>query len=204
MSSRPEGTSLIVFALAMCWNNERDRVRLQMLLNSRPGTRIITVSENLHTVGNMIHFSCDFSTDRGHKSLAARVAEERVIYPNTKIIITLDYYWLPVHYFTRRYGMLWLQSGMYVLLKGGADEIILPNDDGDRHGGESGMLKMLLGGCHPGVQLKFVTLESNPLWLSSNESEINTVLAESRGGDNATNTTDYLSSAHPFLSGTLK
>lgn len=195
---------LIVFALAMAWSNERDRLRLQMLLNSRPGTRIVTVSESEQVLGKrMPHFSCDFSTVRGHKSLATRISEERKLFPNAKIIATLDWYWLPIRYFGTRYGKLWLESGMHCLLTAGADEVLLPFDNGDLHHGESDMVTMLAGKKHANVQLEFVPLASNPVWTASSEKEIEEVLASFRGGDNAENTRKWLSSTTPFVRGTL-
>jgi hypothetical protein len=197
---------MVLFALAMCWGFERDRIRLQMFLNSNPGAKIITVSENNHTLGSMPHLSSDFKTDRGHRKIAKRIKEERDRFPMTQIIVALDYYWLPIHYLGDRYGKLWLESGVSRLLKAGADSVFLPYDDGALHEsrGESDMEKMLTGKRHPDVQCNSVPLSSNPLWVASSEQEIRDFLATYPGGDNAETTRKWLSPTSPFVHCSLK
>jgi len=152
----------------------------------------------------MPHFSCDFSTDRGHRRLSARINEERVLFPSSRILVVLDHYWLPKYYYSERYGTLWLEIGMCTLLHGGADEILLPFDDGKRHAGVSDMREMLAGRCHPKVNVELVGTADNPLWVASSEVEICPLLADTHGGDNEENTWSWLHPVHPFVRGTLK
>ena len=201
---RPSQIKLVVFALAMHWGSDRDRVRLQMLLNSRPGTKIITVSETGDTLGRRPHLDVDFSTDRGHRSIARRISEERQLFPGARILVVMDWYWLPVHYLGDRYGMLWIDTGVHRLLSGGADEVILPFDEGELHRGKSSCMYLMLDGkFHPDVNLEYVPLGHNPLWVASGEQEIEEVLAQFPGGTNQDNTRKWLSSETPFVSATL-
>ena len=197
--------NLVVFALAMHWGFRRNRVRLQMMQNLIPGTKIITVSESHDTVRpSLLHLDHDFSRDRGHRRIASRIAEERALYPGARILVVMDYYFLPVNYISERYGDLWLDTGVHRLLCGGADEVILPYDDGEFHMGQSScMAAMLDGNCHSDVKLDFVPLGHNPLWVATNSPEIEEFLASFHGGCNQEATSNYLKFETPFVSATL-
>jgi hypothetical protein len=209
-SRSPKTTSpnMILFALGMSWSRERDRIRLQMILNQKPGRRIITVSDCLHSAGRMRHVECEFNTVRGQKPIATRIETEREETPTARIIVFLDYYWLQAHYYTLRYGLKWLEDGAHLLLNAGADEVVLPYDGGSGNlPSGSDMTTMLAGTYHPNINVKFSSLQDNILWLASNEEEIRTWLSENdggHGGDNGFQTEKCLHPKTPFVTVTLK
>ena len=195
----------IVFALAMGWDNGRDRLRLQMLQLSTHGTKIITVSENTHGLGGWPHLPCNFAVDRGHKSIAARVAAEKGATPSARIVVVLDHYWCELGYYEETYGLLWLCGGASRFLKAGADEVLLPFDNGIKiPKSRSGMVKMLGKRVHEGISVEFVAGSSNPLWLASQNVEIEAALGQVPGGDNAEQTRHWLDATRPFVRCTSK
>ena len=126
------------------------------------------------------------------------------MHPGARILVVMDYYFMPVNYIAEAYGTLWLDTGVHRLLCGGADEVILPYDDGELHKGKSScMAAMLDGNCHIDVKLDFVPLGHNPLWVATNEPEIEEFLASFPGGCNQETTRNYLNFETPFVSATL-
>ena len=202
--------TLVVFALAMSWDRERDKLRLQMLLNQRPCTRVVTFSDNLRGCGSMPHVHCTFSTQKGQKSIADRAQYEKKMNPGAPLIIVLDYYWLHQGYYCR-YGLnRWLQCGLLAVLQAGADRVLLPNDAGTKNsaraqGAQGSALSAGLdaGRCPLGVTWRYVAAEENPLWRGSDDDEIKEMLAKMPGGDNALATQQFLHPDRPFVEFTL-
>jgi hypothetical protein len=162
-----------VFALAMSWHRPRDRIRLQSLLNQRRGTKIITISDCNHSQGRMEHMSHDFKDRKALKTITEKIKMTRLGAPSSKILVILDYYFLQGRYYRERYGLDWLEGGAHRLLLAGADEMVLPFDNGWGHlkiG--SDMADMLAGVQHPGTQIKFTSLEENLLWVATDSDEI--------------------------------
>ena len=120
----------IIFALAMHWDDERDRLRLQSVENLFPSTKVISVSECEYTLGNMQHVSAHFNDRLGVKSISQRIQTELELAPAAKVSIMLDYYWCQAGYYTSRYGLKWLESSARKLLVAGAHEVLLPYDKG--------------------------------------------------------------------------
>jgi len=197
---RPTGPPHLVFALAMHWGSLRDRVRLQMMLNLCPGTQIISVSETEDTVGNLLHLNSSFKCLRGIRNIARAVTQYK-IFPGQRVTVILDYFWLASKYYTTNYGEHWLTSTA-LLLAAGVDRILLPNDNGRIHQGESIMKKMLVSKIHNTVSVEFVTFNQNPLWVASNHDEISGVLAEF-DCTNKQMTADFVCPANPFVEITL-
>jgi hypothetical protein len=196
-------TSIVVFALAMAHNNPRDRRRLQTMRYF--GMQIVTVSENLHTCGNQSHVTCNFASRRGHQRLAGHIKTCKTTRPLARILVLLDYYWLPTHYYASNYGMRWLETGAHSLLEAGADEVVLPFDNGERISpGESDMAKMLSGACHENVFLEFITCHANPLWRGTARAHEVGALDGVRGGSNEEQTRDWLDPERPFVKCTLR
>ena len=198
-------TGTVVFALAMAFANSRDRLRLQMLQLSMPGTKVITVSENGHGLGNWPHMDCDFAVDRGHRTIAARIAAEKEALPGARIVVLVDHYWCELGYYEENYGMLWLATGAQRLLLAGAAEVLLPFDNGRNiPENRSGMAKMLAGRVHPAIAVDFVAGPVNPLWVASENTLIEDALGKIRGGDNAEQTRQWLDAVRPFVRCTSK
>lgn len=196
-------TNTVVFALAMAHNNPRDRRRLQTMCSA--GMQMITVSENLHSCGTRSHVTCNFASARGHRHLAGQIRTSKTQYASARILILLDYFWLPTHYYESNYGMRWLESGAHALLAAGADEVLLPFDNGSLiRPGESDMAKMLAGSCHESVLVEFTTCSGNPLWLATARADELGVLDGVRGGSNAEQTRNWLDIERPFVRCTLR
>ena len=197
---------LVVFALAMSWNRPRDKLRLQMLLNMTPDTRIVTCNDNLHSCAHMPHVHCTFSTKRGQTDLAAHVQATRAEYSHARIVIILDYYWFQQGYYVR-YGLNnWMTRGLSLVLESGADSVIFPNDAGNLNSAKKkgaqgkAMSTALAGGlCPQGVRWRYIRKHENPLWLASNNEEIRTKLAEDNGGDNTQQTVNCLHPEESFV-----
>ena len=199
-----EDPLVIYVCLAMCWENDRDRLRIQMMLNSRPRSRAITMSNNSNTnaIGKNRHNDCFFKDSRGQKTVANRVREEALKYPNATIEVVTDYYWLEIHYLETNYGLFeWLAFGIHAVLQAGASKFYLPFDGGTRNKQACCMSRCLLGQgtLHPQVSYTLVELAANPLWVASSQPEIAERLDATRGGNNAYNTNAYLHPAHPFV-----
>jgi hypothetical protein len=194
----------ILLALAMGWDNDRDRLRLQMLQFLTPGTKVITVSRIPYTKGSMPHVTADFSMRRGQQDIIARIALEKQTHPNARVVVVLDHYWCEIRYYERLYGLKWLTSDANSLLRGGADEVVLPFDNGDNipHTA-SGMVHMLAGPIHPDLKVVFIQGPSNPLWIASQCDGIAEKLGSMPGGDNAENCRQYLHPTTPFVRCTL-
>jgi hypothetical protein len=205
LSGRTTPTKMVVFALAMSWDNARDRIRLQMMQLCLPGTNAVTVSRCRYTKGNLPHAFCaDFSISRGWPTIANRIREEKVASPGARIVVVLDYYWCALRYYQRVYGMLWLHSGAHHFLQNnGADEVLLPFDSIRNHEDGSGMVSMLAGTVHPQVKIEFVPGHANPLWVASNHADIADALAGIPGGDNSEQCRQWLHETTPFVRCTL-
>ena len=203
--SRPPETKLVLFALAMCWEYSKDRLRLQMVLNTYPGTRVISTSWSQWTCGSMPHCECNFGERKGLRTLALRITEEKRNNPFAVITVTLDWNWLHVHYYDENYRLKnWFDWGINALLNAGATNILLPYDGGIRHEGYSCMANALLGvRLNAGFNISFVSKETNPLWVASNSEHIQEELAGFSGGDNAANTLNFLHPDTPFVLFTL-
>ena len=103
-------------------------------------------------------------------------------------------------YYASVYGMRWLKTGAQQLLAAGADEVLLPFDNGANiPETRSGMVKMLAGRVHPAVAVEFVAVQSNPLWVASQHVDVRDVLEHMRGGDNAEQTRQWLDPVRPFV-----
>jgi hypothetical protein len=195
------GPQHLVFALAMHWGFPRDKVRLQMMLNLSPNTRIITVSETSATIGNLAHMNACFKGLRGIRTIAKAITAQKT--SSQTVTVLLDYFWMALHYYTSNYGMHWLTAeGTPLLLAAGADCILLPNDKGLVHKGGSGMAVMLRN-IHPSLSVEFVMLDQNPLWVASNNEEISGVLADLKGS-NKQMTRDFVCPENPFVKITSK
>jgi hypothetical protein len=190
----------IVFALAMGWDNARDRLRLQMLQVLTPGTKVITVSRIPYTKGSLPHLTCNFASRRGQQDLIKRIASEKTTHPHARVVVVLDHYWCEIRYYERLYGLKWLSTDAHKLLLGGADEVVLPYDNGENIPySASGMAHMLAGPIHVGLDCTFIDGPSNPLWMASQCEAITAELASLPGGDNAENCRQYLHPRHPFV-----
>ena len=194
-------THLVLFTLAMCWSCEKDRIRLQMVLNNIPSTKLITVSWSQWSQGRMDHLDCGFNDRKGIRKLANRIKAEKLNYPEATITVILDWNWLHKHYYFTNYGLHnWIAYGIKQILEAGADNIILPNDDGDRQEGSSCMAAALSSvSDDAGFAFTFVSHEKNPLWVASDSNHIKEALAKFRGGDNMQNTKDWLHPQNPFV-----
>ena len=138
------GTKLVLFALAMCWEHPKDRLRLQMVLNTYPATRVISTSWSQRTCGSMQHCECNFGDRKGLRTLGVRIKVEREEHPSAVITVALDWNWLHVHYYDENYRLHnWFDGGIKLLLDAGADKIMLPYDGGVRHEGYSCMANAL-------------------------------------------------------------
>ncbi len=181
-------------------------MRLQMLFNVRPATRIVTCNDNLNSCRNMPHVHCTFSGRRGQLDIAARVKTEKTKFPHATIVVILDYYWLQQGYYTR-YGLHeWLQRGLACVLASGADSVLFPHDAGnlnseDTHGARGrNMSTALAAGLFPdGVLWRYVPKQHNPLWVASDHKEIAAKLAKDHGGSNQHQTSSFLHPVHPFV-----
>ena len=202
ITRKPLPTTLVFFCLAMCWTMPRDRLRLQMLQLREPDARIITVSENKHTLGKMEHFECDFRTSRGQNALAHKVKKVCQCEPESNIFVFLDYYWTPCRYLEIRYGLSsWLKTDLWPLLEAGVEQVIFPNDDGTAQHGNS-MMKVAFaqGGVNRLLDANFIAHQGNPLWMASSNHEIQQALTEYHGGDNTYQSGTYLHPTFPFVS----
>jgi hypothetical protein len=179
----------VLYALAMAHNNQRDRRRLQTLKHDNPTVRVITVSENLHSIGTQSHLDCNFASERGQRGLCAHIARVRGTSPLARIVVALDYFWLPTHYYTTNYGTRWLQHGAHALIVSGADEVLLPYDNGEKiEHGQNDMARMLPGQCHPGIHVEFVVGAENPLWVVTERAVSLGALEGISGNSNAAQT----------------
>jgi hypothetical protein len=195
----------IVVALAMSWDCSRDRLRLQMMQLRTPGTKAITASDCKYTKGSLPHIDCIFSVDRGLRKVAVRIRAEKITAPQARVVVVLDHYWCEIRYYEEQYGMTWLQNGAHTLLSSGADEVLLPFDNGANiPSTASGMIVMLGGLIHPDVTVGFAMGRSNPLWAASECEEIREVLGDIRGGDNTEQSRKWLDPDRPFVRCTLK
>ena len=197
--SRPRGIRVqrVLYALAMSWHRPRDRTRLQMLKNMHPDTLIISVSDCDHTQGSMLHIACNFSSIRGRKSLTRSVTQQRRGHHCARILIYLDYFWLQANYYRYRYGMCWLSSTADILLRAGADEVILPYDGGWSNAPSgSNMEQMLNGELNKDCTIDFIQLQDSLLWMASNQAE---TIAADNNGDNMFQTHKFLHPQRPFL-----
>jgi hypothetical protein len=209
----------VIFALAMHWDDERDRLRLQSLENLFPSTKIISVAECMHTLGNMQHMSTHFHVRAGVKRISQRIETELKLSPDAKVSIILDYYWCQSGYYTQRYGLKWLESSAHKLLVAGANEVLLPYDKGSSgvDAGQCDMDMMLastesrsgvgVGGFrapHPDIEFSFCGLTDNPLWVASAAPAIAAKLASLDKGCNVHQTARFLHPTTPFVRVTLK
>ena len=198
-------TKLVLFALAMCWEYPKDRLRLQMVLNTYPGTRVISTSWSKHTCGSMPHCEANFGDRKGLRDLGLRITEERSQHPIAVITIALDYNWLQVRYYEENYRIHnWFDGGIKNLLEAGANKILLPYDGGVRHVGYSCMANALSKvSRNAGFNISFVKLGDNPLWVASSSLHIQGELAGYLGGNNEANTRNFLHPETPFVLFTL-
>ena len=198
-------TKLVLFALAMCWEYPKDRLRLQMVLNTYPATRVISTSWSKHTCGSMRHCEANFGDRKGLRDLGKRITEERSQHPNACITVALDWNWLHMRYYEENYRLHnWFDGGIKHLLDAGANKILLPYDGGVRHVGYSCMATALAKvRLHPGFDISFVGLAENPLWVASSSEHIQEELAGYSGGDNEANTRNFLHPKTPFVQFTL-
>jgi hypothetical protein len=195
----------IVIALAMSWDCARDRLRLQMMQLNTPGTRVITASTCKYTKGRLPHIDCDFSVDRGLRKVTARIRAEQSASPQARVVVILDHYWCEIRYYERQYGLNWLREDAHTLLSNGAEEVLLPFDNGANIPYEaSGMIQMLTGPIHPDVTVDLVAGEQNPLWVASSSPDISEILGDIPGGDNAEQCRLRLDEDHPFVRCTHK
>jgi hypothetical protein len=190
----------LVYALGMAHNNQRDRLRLQTLHNSNLGTRVVTVSENDHSIGTQWHLPCDFSGQRGQRALAASITAGKIAFPRAHIVVVLDYFWLPTDYYAQRYGTRWLSSGANIYLEAGAAEVLLPFDNGSKiKHGKSGMVSMLAAQRHPNIEINYIPCRAHLLWVATEKANSLGALDRFAGGSNAQQTRDWLHPIHPFV-----
>ena len=209
----------VIFALAMHWDDERDRLRLQSVENLFPSTKVISVSECDYTLGNMQHVSANFNHRLGVKSISQRIQTELELAPAAKVSILLDYYWCQAGYYTSRYGLKWLESSAHKFLVAGAHEVLLPYDKGTSgvDAGQCDMESMLastetrsdvdvkgIRAPHPDIQVSFCALVDNILWVASAAPAIAAKLTSLHGGCNDHQTTRFLDPNTPFVRVTLK
>lgn len=198
------GPKKVIFALGMSWHRLRDRTRLQMLLNRNPETKIWTVSDCRHSQGNMMHIHAHFNTPRGRRTIRQKlklVAPDNGDEHGPDVLVLLDYYWLQQHYYQKRYGMDWLQSGAWELLTAGATEVLLPYDCGWGNSSLTpDMSTMLSGSVHEDTTVELKPHACNPLWVASADPGIRTFLEQSDNGDNDFQTRKYLHPSTPFVS----
>ena len=209
----------VIFALAMHWDHERDRLRLQSVENLFPSTKIISVSECEYTLGNMQHISVFFNDRQGLKSIAHRIQTELKLSPDAKVSVLLDYYWFQAGYYTSRYGLKWLESYAHTLLVAGAHEVLLPYDKGTSgvDSGQCDMDSMLnsterrgdvdvkcIRAPHPDIDISFCDLSDNILWVGSAAPAIASKLASLDVGCNTLHTKRFLHPKTPFVRVMLK
>jgi hypothetical protein len=176
-----------------------------MVLNNNPGTKLITVSWCEWTQGRMHHLDCNFGERKGIRKLANRIKAEKHEHPEAVITVTIDWNWLHKHYYTTNYGLHnWMAGGIKQILEAGADNILLPNDDGTRQEGHSCMAAALRSvRADAGFVFALVSHDKNPLWVASESVHIKNALAVIPGGDNEQNTKNWLHPEYPFVLFTL-
>lgn len=194
----------MIYVLATCWAVPSDRLRLAEM-SKITGAEVISVSENSETqVGHIS--TANFGVMRGIRDLMADIESKRKV---NNISIILDYFWLEKNYYLERYGMMWLRTIAPALLGVGATEVLLPIDGGLRNRDGGNMKAMLSGEISPNITIKQINLSAVPLWMASNETNVNKFL-NSIGRDNKNQTKDYLTTdtqqfnANAYLRITLK
>ena len=211
---KPSDNQRIYFALGMAWSHERDRLRIQSLVNLVPGTRVITVRREKGKTTKDIgfdkrHIDADFQVRGGWKSIGARLAAELERTPNARITFLLDYFFFQPGYYHLCYGTVWLSSLCHEFLQRGVNEFILPYDSGKK--AESDMQYMLAQGKiagsfypailapHPLILAQPVAAAENPLWVAS--SIIRGAMANlgDMSADNTWETETYLHPETPFV-----
>ena len=132
----------------------------------------------------MDHLDCAFNDRKGIRKLANRIKAEKHNYPEAVITVTIDWNWLHKHYNTTNYGLHnWMAGGIKQILEAGADNILLPNDDGTRHEGHSCMAAALRSvRADAGFVFALVSHDKNPLWVASNSVHIKNALTAIPGG----------------------
>jgi len=148
----------------------------------------------------MRHLFCHFNTPRGRRSIARRIKSELDDAPDARVIVLMDYFWLPAHYYQERYGMDWLRNGVHIFLAAGAVEVTLPYDGGWANLPQgSDMSTMLAGAAHEQIQHRFTSLRDNILWVASNDPEIRSTISADDNGDNEYQSAKWLHPDTPFV-----
>ena len=215
MFEESESFQWVIFALAMNWNHARDVLRLRAMTLLRPGIRVISVNSYMHEgVYDKRHLAANFRDPKGRKDLLDRITIETRARPGARVSVLLDYFWLQGGYYSSNYGVDWLSDAAYQLIDGGATDVILPYDFGEKNKNKCDMVMMLdgrpnrgdlnypaIGKPHMGIQVEFIPVEDNPLWVASESSEIAEAMASLKNlrTDNYSQTVDWLHPTTPFV-----
>ena len=135
--SNTEADRLVVYALAMNSGCEADVVRLNNLKRKEEllghTCEVITVSESDNPAREESkidgHLEQNFTTTRGVKPFLTSIALKRSEFPNARIEVYLDFFWLQRGYYEIRYGKHWPETALQ-LIAAGANLVVLPQDIG--------------------------------------------------------------------------
>ena len=94
---------------------------------------VITVSESDNQAREESkideHLEKNFATTRGVKPFLTSIALKRSEFPNARIEVYLDFFWLQSNYYKIRYGKHWPETALQ-LIAAGANLVVLPQDIG--------------------------------------------------------------------------
>lgn len=119
----------VLVALGMNPNCESDKVRLDAALSVGYN---LALSVNDTASASPAHIECDFKTERGAKSLGAKIQERLTRYCltcSTTVDVVLDPMGLQEHYYKNRYGLNWVKK-MQIITRNlsYASTFLLPED----------------------------------------------------------------------------